>query len=101
MTQDGGNVSQFPRLHSVYDQSPELVELLASMTSLLRAAERLSNQLNKATVLEPERRLLLMTKLKAIVAEASSLYLVLMNEDEDARAIRVQLETMINELNAN
>lgn len=91
------NLLQFPRVIPGKANSPELMELLAGITTLLRTADRLT-QLTAKTGLDDARKLALVTKLKDIVAEASSLYLILMNDDEAARGMRSQIEGIISEL---
>lgn len=97
MTDDTTNLLHFPRINPSKAGSPDIMELLAGITTLLRTADRLT-QLTAKTGLEDARKLLLMTKLKDIVAETSSLYLVLFNDDEEARNIRARIEGFIRTL---
>ncbi len=73
------------------------MELLAGITAMLRTADRLT-QLTAKTSLDDTRKLLLMTKLKDIVADVSSLYLMLMNYNEEAKLIRARIAGIITEL---
>lgn len=98
MTDDTANLLHFPRIIPGQTGSPEIMELLAGIASLLRTADRLT-QMTAKTGLGNERKLLLMTKLKDIVAETSSLYLILLNDDEAAQEIRGRIEGFISDLN--
>ncbi|MCZ8323331.1 MAG: hypothetical protein O9296_17390 [Novosphingobium sp.] len=97
MTDDTTNLLHFPRINPSKAGSPEIMELLAEITTLLRTADRLT-QLTAKTGLEDERKLLVVSKLKDIVANTSSLYLVLLNDDEQARDIRSRIEGLIRTL---
>jgi hypothetical protein len=97
VTDDTTNLLHFPRIIPGKAGSPEIMELLAGITSLLRTADRLT-QMAAKTGLGDERKLLLLTKLKDIVAETSSLYLILLNDDEAAQEIRGRIEGFISDL---
>ncbi len=97
MTNDTTNLLQFPRINLGNACSPEILELLAGITTLLRTADRLA-QLAKEVDLEEEKKLIFVNKIKDIVAVASSLYLVMLSDSEKERNIRARIEIIINTL---
>lgn len=97
MNDETSNLLQFPRLGAGAAQSPEALELIAGITTMLRIADRLAQLTAKAGLDDPQK-LLLVTKLKDIVADVFSLYLILMRDDEEARSIRARIEGIIDGL---